>query len=323
MLEAKKREDSNKMLVEIAKIFTEGITMDITNIQKSLNVLTDTSQRITDGNVIISDILKKSSEDPKIVENSFEQISEKVVSSTKTVEELSISVKDISKLVSIIQDISEQTNLLALNAAIEAARAGEHGRGFAVVAEEVRKLAENAQKTTNLIEDSLETLIINSENIEINTKDIQTSVNSAEKVIESFKTSMNDLFLKIEMIQSDNVSIFNSSFTNFVKIDHLYFKIGIYNSAMINKIKEELKDGHNCRLGKCYTSKGYDKFGNKPSFKKLKNPHHAVHDSAKIVHNLIIDKKLIDEKELVMKSLKDMENSSIEVYLSLDSMLLE
>ncbi len=80
----------------------------------------------------------------------------------RSMQDITRSSEETSKIIKSIDEIAFQTNLLSLNAAIEAAQAGETGAGFAVVAEEVRNLAmraaEASKNTADLIEGTLDTV---------------------------------------------------------------------------------------------------------------------------------------------------------------------
>jgi twitching motility protein PilJ len=83
---------------------------------------------------------------------------ETVGDTAKKVKRLGESTQEITRVASLINQISMQTNLLAINVGIEAARAGEQGQGFAAVAEEVAELAARSSASTKEIEHIIENI---------------------------------------------------------------------------------------------------------------------------------------------------------------------
>ncbi|MCP4130321.1 MAG: methyl-accepting chemotaxis protein [bacterium] len=109
--------------------------------------------------------------------------------------EINNTSKEMTNILSIINDISDQINLLSLNASIEAARAGDAGRGFAVVADEIGKLADQTSSSVKEI-DSL----IKKSDDEVNNG--MTNVRDTVSVISEIIRGVNDISEMMNLINS-------------------------------------------------------------------------------------------------------------------------
>lgn len=181
----------------------------VTSISKNLD-------RIAAESKIVADISKQVSmateNSANIIGNAISEmmvIEKKTRESKEIINRLGRRSNEIEKIVEIITDISGQTNLLALNAAIESARAGEQGRGFAVVSEEIRKLAEQSEKSAKSISGLIKEILNDTKNavdiMDINSQYVVKGLQVIEesgKSIEMTARSSKEMNVKIQDVNN-------------------------------------------------------------------------------------------------------------------------
>jgi methyl-accepting chemotaxis protein len=123
---------------------TEQQAASLEETAAALDEITATVRRTAEGAVEARNIVAQAKAD---AETSGQVVQDAVVAMTR----IEDSARQISQIISVIDEIAFQTNLLALNAGVEAARAGDSGKGFAVVASEVRALAQRSAEAAKEI----------------------------------------------------------------------------------------------------------------------------------------------------------------------------
>lgn len=127
-------------------------------IQRQLEEL-DTAKHVTDSMRKVLDMLEEQTNEQRTnasiarqevgrIGDKMLHVSIKVEETNERIHSFTNTMKDISKVLNVIEEISSETQLLALNASIEAARVGEQGKGFEVVALQIRKLSNLTRRST-------------------------------------------------------------------------------------------------------------------------------------------------------------------------------
>lgn len=222
--------------------YANNLSIITTETSESINEISSTMEELSDGASKQADIAQNGLEELMILASEIENISNSSISVrnyvntndemsesnkksieklykrskmnndiikevTENIQKLTNKSGFISNIINTIKYISEQTNLLALNAAIEAARAGEHGRGFSVVAEEIRKLSEQTELSTQEVSQIIS-------EIEIDISNTKDKMDKANIIFDETNKALIYTSKSFEVIS-------NSSKNTFIQIENL------------------------------------------------------------------------------------------------------
>ena len=256
-------------------------------------------------------LLKEFQEKLLITKKNTENVAEQVSA-------LKLNAEDIAKFIVTVDTVSEQTNLLALNAAIEAARAGEHGRGFAVVADEVRSLSQTSGKSAQQIKDVVADISSNTTHCYDDMLKIQNEFELLGSQVNELVDIISHLVNNADKLHSIVRRSYNLIFLRLVELDHISWKLDVYQHIKNHETNSEVVVGHHhCRLGKWYyEGRGREQYSEMDNFKRLEKPHQEVHTFGKKA----IDAQADNQPEVAYGYLEQMESAADKVISGLEEL---
>ena len=312
--------EKNELTLSLSTVMIKGSVDNVNNLRNSTSQSVANISDVNNLNESTAEVIAQVTDATDEIVMSISSISEMIIDSRSSSEELNGNVEEIFNVIALIKDISDQTNLLALNAAIEAARAGEHGRGFAVVADEVRKLAERTQKATSEVEANISVLKQNSMSMSENSEKIEEHTQSSQKTLDKFREVLSLMVSNVDKIKQENTTIGHELFANMAKLDHMIYKNNAYSSVLKGKKDIQLVDHNSCNFGKWHNVQGQEEFGNNADFKAMTKPHADIHNIISKVMNMLESGEKMNAKE-VSQLFTDVENNSEELFIYLDKMV--
>jgi twitching motility protein PilJ len=133
--------------------------VEINHIQEAIDQMTHSIQSVAASAQKAAIVAENASRSATVSEQAMDltvdsilSVQETVSETAKKVQRLGESTQEITRVLSLINQIAIHTNLLAINAGIEAGRTGEESQGFSIVAEEIGELAVRSAFATQEVE---------------------------------------------------------------------------------------------------------------------------------------------------------------------------
>ncbi|MBF8379136.1 CZB domain-containing protein [Alicyclobacillus mali] len=237
------------------------------------------------------------------------------------------SIQETMDVIQNVQDAARTMNQVTQTVSLELAdKVGTAQQAMGVIESIVSEIHHIVEYMGNIAA-SAEEQAAATEDIATRVVDIMDGVTDVKRRIDAlgqdmYRTGVQVNDLRNAMVERIASARHDRMLLRIAKTDHLLWKWWLYNHMMGYHAMEEeqLKDHHECRLGKWYdAAKGYSSFAANPLFQRLDEPHQRVHRLASEIYHALQQ----DIRSDVSAKMHDLEEASQEVVRLLDALYEE